>query len=202
MKKQGCKPGHVRMGNKCVKKACSDAISFFGLTNDLNCGFWIFPDGKMLDGCYDKNRKDKVQLYNNNHKEEDEALDSIESVKKRERPAFRHYDVIEVLARKHPDYKDTYDQIAVEMDFVSEEQEKLAWDKFMNDCNAIRFWNSLSRILVECNRKPTEKQVQTIVRSVRENPSRGIYLADNDNIDRIENPRPLDIQRWISRCWK
>jgi len=85
--------------------------------------------------------------------------------------------------------------------------------RFLDECHAIRFLDldkgpDRKILTVESVHKPTEAQVKQLTRMVqdkdklyadRSDPKRNDYICSYEML--LVKPRPLDIQRWISRCW-
>jgi len=81
-------------------------------------------------------------------------------------------------------------------------------DMFMNVCGAMRFtqMDMHRQMVIETTLKPTEKQILTLVKDIREKKPESLDLYDDEGDGTYceyisKNPRPLDIQRWISKCW-
>jgi len=91
---------------------------------------------------------------------------------------------------------------------------------FMKECNAIRYFfiklqsKKESFSFVETLKKPTDKQVDTIVEHINEmHPDKMDFYAiteksvDEDYPGKVcehsakFKPRPMDVQIWISKCW-
>ncbi|MCX6666213.1 MAG: hypothetical protein NT038_09200 [Euryarchaeota archaeon] len=85
---------------------------------------------------------------------------------------------------------------------------------FMKECGAIRFsihWQDGEHadVLFETtHHKPTVHQIKTIVNDIRGMEKVEFYalLVSPHHSPQYceyksENPRPLDVQRWISKCW-
>ena len=86
-------------------------------------------------------------------------------------------------------------------------------DDFMKKCHAMTFhvlkFSDKKKILsVNSFKKPTSKQVEKINHII---PYVDAFEPFSDYYDpqkpdgcymKINHPRPLDVQRWISRCWQ
>ena len=81
-------------------------------------------------------------------------------------------------------------------------------ESFLHDCHAIRFRKQGTDgiIRVEARDKPTSKQTQQITEALKEGCSRFFAIGPEfrekeECIYSITEPRPLDIQKWINKCW-
>lgn len=172
MKKDGCPKGKIKMGGKCVPGYCGDVINYFGPTDDSTSAFWIMADGMMLDYMH--------------HDEE-----------------FDHDAVGEFLPK--PKFRAGDEAI----------------NEFMDNCNAIRLSDvsgmdvGRGRALnLEMYHKPTDEQIKTVT-NILKKPETKLFVAERTSLDECSrgsekkscyyethNPHPMDIQRFISRCWK
>ena len=74
--------------------------------------------------------------------------------------------------------------------------------KFQMKCAAIRATRTPSSLYVESEHRPTEKQAQVLVHDIQRVTPKFIILKRGDACEFVSrNPRPLDVQRWISKCW-
>ena len=94
---------------------------------------------------------------------------------------------------------------------------------FLKNCNAIRFFHYDGVVTFEAVKKPNEKQIKTIIKDIKESQPEKMSLAkynppkkhkdmfiDNREFQQgyhhcileTNKPRPMDIQKWISKCWR
>jgi hypothetical protein len=174
-------------------KMCSCARSRFGLTDDIWKGGYIMPDGKLLD------LSDGEHIRIQEHAIVHECVDGIEPIKGMEPP--------EEDVNEH-----------------DEDEKRMQW---MNDCRAIRISSptivrgSEELFRVESIHKPTVKQTQRLVESVKVHgsfygianrcPTRNVsryylFLEPSENdclcITKKKPARPLDVHTWINKCWR
>ena len=81
---------------------------------------------------------------------------------------------------------------------------------FQKECGVVRIRHGPIRTWVSAVRKPTVKQVEQLKKAIVDGCDR-LYAVKIDNSKEaddericesiINQPRPLDIQRWINKCW-
>jgi uncharacterized protein YbaA (DUF1428 family) len=102
-----------------------------------------------------------------------------------------------------------YDHVDVQLAYPIEKYDPfIALDRFMIDCRAVRFseGNIEKVIRVHSIKKPTEAQVKKIVKAISLGADRFYGYKFNPKGNSCElskdNPRGLDVRRWINKCWR
>ena len=154
------------------KPECFCAVDRYGYTNDLDDAGFIMPDGKMLNL-----RKNKMW------------------------PDWLEHEDVAYCLKKEKDLR-------------------YGMSRWLEICNAVRINRFSGSIIFESVAKPTSEQVETMLRFIDEEhkligyrnrcPQELYINLDEKGFSKdedcyctfkIQSPRKMDVQRWISKCW-
>ena len=81
---------------------------------------------------------------------------------------------------------------------------------YLDRCKAIRIRKTPIRLWAQAVHKPTKKQTEQLVKAVKDADRLHAQRVDPTKEEdediycdtTLNNPRPLDVRRWISKCWR
>ena len=105
----------------------------------------------------------------------------------------------------------TYEHYEMVKEYYQRPEIAVDISPFQKDCGAIRIRHGPIRTWVSAVRKPTPKQVEKLKKAIEDGCDR-LYAVKIDRSKEAEEericeytinqPRPLDIQKWIHKCWR